>query len=212
MPTFSSTVTSNAATTNSVATSQTPAGAGNLTLVSSSVTFGSASAQYLTVTSTADISNRTFTFTGTNVYGNSATVTLTGPNNNTVTSTLALMTVTNVAISGAAAGAITVGNSAYAEGVMFVADMESNPFSIGFAGILASGSPTYTVQQTYDDVLAKTYSYSSTSNTWFNHATVAAKTTNFEGTYTAPVRGIKLTLSAAGAVTLKLLQTGAGYR
>lgn len=217
---FTSTVTSNAASSNSVATSQTPSGSGNLTLTSSSVSFGTSSAQYVTIISGSNISNRTLTVTGTNIYDQTFSQALTGPNNATVTSTLAFKTVTNVAISGSAAGALTVGNSAYAEGLMYVADPAANPFSIGFGTIITSGSPTWTVQHTFDSVMTNAntggftgpnttaYTYSSTSNTWFNHPIVAAVTANSDGNYAFPVTAIKLTLSAAGAVKVILMQGG----
>lgn len=224
MQRFNYTVTSNAASADSVATSQTPSGAGNLTLTSSSVSFGANSAQFVTIISGSNISNRTLTITGTNVYDQTISQALTGPNNSTVTSTLAFKTVTNVAINGSAAGALTVGNSAYAEGQMYVADMNSNPFSIGFGTIISTGTPTWTVQHTFDNVLTNpntggftgtgttAYTYSSTSNTWFNHPIVASVTSNTDGNYAFPVMAIRLTLSAAGAVQIKLLQGGGGSR
>lgn len=221
---FTNTVTSNAASATSVAASQTPVGAINLTLTSATVSFGASSAQFVTIVSAADISNRTLTITGTNVYDQVISQALTGPNNATVTSTLAFKTVTNVAISGTAAGALTMGNSAYAEGLMYVADMDSNPFSIGFGCIITSGSPTFTIQHTFDNTIATgnsagisgasttAYTYSSTSNTWFNHPIVVSQTANTDGNYAFPVFAVRLTLAAAGAVRLKLLQGGAGTR
>lgn len=69
-------------------------------------------------------------------------------------------------------------------------------FSIGFGCVIAD-SPTYTVQHTYDGA------------TWFNHSSVAAETTNQEGTYTSPVSAIRLLWAAAGTVTLTGIQAGA---
>jgi hypothetical protein len=62
--------------------------------------------------------------------------------------------------------------------------------NIGFGCIVASGSPTYTVQHTYDN------------SNWFDHATVAAETTSQEGTYSAPIAGMRIKFTAAGGVTL----------
>jgi len=67
-------------------------------------------------------------------------------------------------------------------------------FNIGFGCSVESGTPTYTVQQTYDGV------------TWYNHATVSAETTSQEGVYTNPVAGIRLKFTAAGGVTLTSYQ------
>jgi len=63
-------------------------------------------------------------------------------------------------------------------------------FNIGFGCTVGTGTPTYTVQHTYDGV------------TWFSHATVAAETTSQEGAYTSPVSAIRLLWAAAGQVTL----------
>ena len=96
-----------------ICASQTPAGAGAVTingaLASGGVaTLGAVSA--VTVYSASDISNRTFDITGTDYYGAALSETgLTGPNNSTVVSSKSYKTVTAVTISGAAAGAIEVG-------------------------------------------------------------------------------------------------------
>lgn len=206
---FSSTVVSNAAVTNSVAASQTPSGAGNLTLTSSTVTFGSSAAQKITLTSTANIASRTFVVTGTDVYDNALIESISGPNNNTVTTTNCFKSVTNISISGAAGGALTAGNSADAEGKMYVADSDANPFSIGL-GCVISGSPTFTVQHTFDNTIATGFVYG--TSTWFNHSVIASKTTNQDGNYNFPVQAIKLTLAAAGTVTMTILQSGGGWR
>mgnify|MGYP001583286287 FL=1 len=66
----------------------------------------------------------------------------------------------------------------------------SGAFNIGFGCTVGTGTPTYTVQHTYDGI------------TWFNHASVAAETTSQEGTYTSPVSAIRLLWAAAGQVTL----------
>lgn len=208
---FISTVISNAAVTNSVATSQTPAGAGNLTLTASTVTFGSSAAQKITITSTSDISNRTFEITGTDVYGNALVETgLTGPNNGTVTSSLYFKSVTQIAISGAAAGALTAGNSADAEGQMYVPDTYSNPFSIGMGCAVVSGSPTYSIQHTFYNTIEEGFVYKDA--VWFTHSVITAKTSNQDGNYDFPVYGIKLILTAAGVVRVRLLQSGMGSR
>lgn len=62
-------------------------------------------------------------------------------------------------------------------------------FNLGFGCSVESGSPTYTVEQTYN------------GGTWYSHATVSAETTSQEGVYTSPVAGIRLKFTAAGGVT-----------
>lgn len=63
-------------------------------------------------------------------------------------------------------------------------------FNIGFGCTVGTGTPTYTVQHTYDGVA------------WFNHASVAAETTSQDGAYTSPISAIRLLWAAAGQVTL----------
>ena len=207
---FTQTVVANAAVTNSVAVSSTPSGA--ITLTASPVTFGSGATQLLTITSASNISNRTIVFVGTDVNGNAQTETVTGPNATTVTSGKAFKSVTSATISGLAAGALTIGNSATTQSPMYVPDAGSNPFSIGFGCTVVTGSPTFTVQHTFDDVQAAAYLPGTTTNTWFNHAVVAAQTATIDGNYAFPVTGIRLILTASGTVTMKLLQSGMGSR
>ena len=77
-----------------------------------------------------------------------------------------------------------------------------NPFSVGF-GCVVSGTVTYTVQHTYDDPQTVA------SPTWFNDATVAAKTANAEGFIGFPIQAVRvITTSGTGYVTATFLQSG----
>jgi len=115
----------NGTTANNVCLSQTPSGAANLVLngaICSAVPTGSAVAYLgannrIYITSGSDISNRTFTITGLyqSVSGlSSQTETLTGPNASTVASQKTYYSISSIAISGAAAGALTVGRAGIA--------------------------------------------------------------------------------------------------
>lgn len=109
-----------------VCQSQTPAAAGNLTINGAQASGGVASftaARQITIASTSNIANRTFTITGTDAAGNTQSETLVGPNNSTVTTAAYFKTVTQVAISGAAAGAVTVGMNGNAADVIFAGRM-----------------------------------------------------------------------------------------
>ena len=72
-----------------------------------------------------------------------------------------------------------------------------SPFSIGLGCVVASGTPTFTLQHSYGDGIA------------FPHASVTSKTANAEATYTAPVRAIRLSFAAAGGVDVTAIQAGA---
>lgn len=88
--------------------SQTPGGAGNLTLngaLGTTLDYG----RIITFTSAGNLSARTFTLTGTDIDGNTITETVTGPNAATVASTKFYKTITSIAIDAAAGAAVTIG-------------------------------------------------------------------------------------------------------
>jgi len=82
-------------------------------------------------------------------------------------------------------------------------DYRQAPFSIGFGAKINSGTATYTVQHTFDNVLDPTV-----TPVAFNHPTVAAATANADGNYAFPVRAIRLNVTAGASpnVTLTILQ------
>lgn len=138
-------------------------------------------------------SAKTFTITGTDAAGNAQTNAIAGPNGvATVTSTKYFKTVTSVTVS-ATTGADTFDIGWNADAVSaWVFPQPSGPvFNIGFACIVDSGTPTYGMQQTYDNGV-----------TAFNHSSVTNETTSQEGAYTSPVQGYRINWTAAGEVTL----------
>lgn len=97
-----------------IAASQTPSGAGNFTLdgaLTSGGVYTSADggARQISFTSASDESGDTYTITGTDADGRAQTETVTGPNATTAESTKYWLTITQIATSGAATGAITIG-------------------------------------------------------------------------------------------------------
>lgn len=145
-----------------------------------------------------DHSAKTAVITGTGPEGEVQTETVNLPNGTaTVTSTKYFRSVSTV-VPSATIGADTM-DIGWALGSvspsLHPTVARVSTFSLGF-GCSISGSPTYTVQQSYDN-----------GTSWFNHATVAAETTAQEGTYTSPVQAIRLMFAAAGSVTLTGYQT-----
>lgn len=93
------------------------------------------------------------------------------------------------------------------ETAVVVVDHYRNPFNIGFA-VVVSGTITYTVQHTFDDVLD-----AAVTPTWFNHLTATGLTVSTDGNYAFPVRGIRVSnTSGAGTTTLTVIQAGAPGR
>ena len=81
-------------------------------------------------------------------------------------------------------------------------DLYISPFNVGF-GVVATGTVTYTVQHTFDN-LATT-----ASPVWFSHPTIAAKTDNQDGNYAFPVAAIKVLVTAGtGTAAITLIQAG----
>lgn len=85
-------------------------------------------------------------------------------------------------------------------------DQYISPFNIGF-GVKVSGTVTYTVQHTFDDVFAA--GYTPASGTWYDHPDVSGETANADGNYAFPVSAIRLSVSAgSGTATLTAIQAG----
>lgn len=81
-------------------------------------------------------------------------------------------------------------------------DLYISPFNVGF-GVVATGTVTYTVQHTFDNVQTVA------SPVWFSHPTIAAKTDNQDGNYAFPVAAIKVIVTAGtGTATMTLIQAG----
>jgi hypothetical protein len=80
-----------------------------------------------------------------------------------------------------------------------------SPFNIGL-GAVVSGTVTYTIQHTFDDIYDSTV-----TPTWFPHATLVNLTANADGNYAFPVRAIRINNTAGtGTTTLTILQAGSG--
>lgn len=142
-----------AAAATAVAASQTPGGAGILTINGTLASGGVATfdiGRRVSIASAANDSNHTFTITGTDRRGNPQSESLTGPNTGAVSSVLDYLTVTQVAISAAATGAITVGTNGTAS-TDWITD---NPLVSSWAmsiGVVPGSGVTYSVEVTIDD-------------------------------------------------------------
>ena len=146
-----------------------------------------------------DHSAKTAVITGTGPNGEVQTETVNLPNGTaTVTSTKYFRSVQTVVPSATIGGdTMDIGWALGSVSPSFNPQLARvSNFNFGFGCNVAAGSPTYTVQHSYDN-----------GSTWFNHASVAAETTSQEGTYTSPVEAVRLAFTAAGSVTLTGYQT-----
>lgn len=74
-------------------------------------------------------------------------------------------------------------------------------------GCVINGTVNYTVQHTYDDVFAA--SFTPAGATWFNHPTLAAQAASAESNYAYPPRAVRVTVnSGSGSVTMTVIQAG----
>lgn len=150
--------------------------------------------------SATDHSGKTIALVGTDANGRPQTETLTAPGSSaTVTSTkywLSLTSATPSATIGADTFDIGYAADAVSATMIPLGVRLNGGFNIGFGCSVDSGSPTYTVQHTYDN------------SVWFTHSTVSAETTSQEGSYSGPVAGIRLLWTAAGGVTMTCIQVG----
>lgn len=80
-------------------------------------------------------------------------------------------------------------------------DYKQAPFSIGM-GMVVSGTVTYQVEHTFDDVYDATV-----TPVAFIHSTMIGKTINADGNYAFPIRAIRVNVTAGtGSATLTILQ------
>jgi len=150
-----------AATTNGIVTSTKPENGVDLTLNGSLVSGGVATPTYPTqvsFASTSNLSTVTFTVFGTGTDNNPLSEEIVGPNNNTVTGTKTFKTVTRIAVATTTtfttervvAGTASVG---IGTGPWWPLDIYTpNQVTTISANILASGSATYSIQYTNEDV------------------------------------------------------------
>ena len=97
---------------------------------------------------------------------------------------------------------VTANGGTAVYGAWMPVDIKASQFQIGF-GVTVTGTITYTVQHTYDDPQTVA------SPVAWPHATAAAKSTAFEGSYSAPVRAVRLSTSAGtGTASITMIQAG----
>lgn len=83
-------------------------------------------------------------------------------------------------------------------------DYRASPTNVAI-GCILSGTATYTVEHTFDDVQSPTFSAGSA--TWFPNAGLTAKTASSDGNYVVPPTAVRVTIaSGSGTVTMVVIQ------
>jgi hypothetical protein len=199
-----------AADADGICESQTPSGAGALTLDGVLVSGGVATldaARRVLITAVGDESGKTFTITGTSYNGQVQSETITGPNATTAQSVLDYKTVISVAISAAAANAITVGTNGVASSRWLRLDNWAFP-QVGIQ-CNVNGTVNYTVQQTLDDPNDPTNPVAVSAVNWVNHPDISlvGATATVQGNYGYAPLYARVTLnSGTGSATMTLVQ------
>lgn len=192
-----------AASADAIANSQTPGGAGNLTLTASPVVLDAQ--RKVLITTTDDETGITFTITGTDESGNTISEVVTGVDNSTVSSVLDYKTVSQIAVSGAAADALTVGTSGVGASPPATLDRYLTPFQVSL-GLAITGTVSVTVQFTLDPNVDTELG----PFVWHDHTDLAAVAADDYGTLVLPVTAIRLlTNSGTGAAVMQVIQAGA---
>lgn len=204
--TFGSLTTADA---DGICQSQTPAGAGNLTINGALATGGVATmdvARRVLLTTVSNESAKTFTIYGTDWFGNSISEAVTGPNATTGYTELDFKTVTRVAVSAATTGAVTVGTNGIASSQPLPLDIWGRP-EVSLQTVV-TGTVNYTVQQTLDEMFAVA---TASSPNWFNHpdATLVGATAGQQGNYAYIPAGVRLLInSGTGSIDFTIVQAG----
>lgn len=160
-------------------------------------------AQLIRLTSAGDTSGITFKFIGTDADGNAQSQTVAGTNGGNTDTTLYFKTITSIVPSGAVTGAIVVGNLIASVSKTMRPNTQVNPFNLNLYAQLMSGTATFYMDYTFDDTSAY-------PATWIADATITNKTASTEGSWTKPIAGmrLRLTASSSGVVHLKAIQAG----
>lgn len=223
-----------AAVSNGIAQSQTPGSAGALTLNGSLVAAGPTLingtkysnyalmdvARRISVASTGTDTTVIFTITGFNRDIQPISQTVTGVISGTpVATTLDFLYVTSITTSAGTAGAITVGTNTTGSTAWVQHSVECNNWSLAEAVNIVSGSVTYTVEHTYDDVNAAinnpmggfiSEAGSAIPPVPWAHAVMQNLSVSAEGIYAdQPVTATRLTITAGtGTAAFYSVQNG----
>lgn len=199
-------ITGQASSANGIAQSQTPGGAGALTLNGAFVSGGIATLtppSRVSFASTSDISNRTITVIGTDGNGNTQSEVVTGPNNSTVATSKSFATVTSEVISGSAAGAITSGTNGVSSTPWYPGDYKHGTVVLVYVELSLGAVLNYTVESTPTNLNDQSLSFvqqitQAQNATVFpsSDTNVVGASTNQQSNFINAPAGMRLTLNS----------------
>lgn len=196
--------------TDGICASQSPAAAGNL-LINGALASGGvatlAAAHIITISTASNDTAKSWIVTGYDADNILRSETITGVNATTVNSVLYYKSITKIELVGGGATTAIVGvtstNGCVSPSIPVSYKNTGNTWSSLFVTYPISGTGTYTVQHSGDDVLC---SGEAARFEWFNHASLVAQTTRQDSYYASPVKYIRLQATAISAsITLKVV-------
>lgn len=195
-----------AASANAICTSQTPGGAGNLTLTASPVVLDAQ--RRVLFTFAGNEAGHNFVVYGTDSQGISFQESVAGTGIGTVATTQNFKTVTRISIDAAAAGAIQVGTNGVGSSAWKIPNWHISPFQIGIACVV-SGTVNYTVELTYQDPSGNYPDPNQTFPLAFNHPSLVSSATSLTGSIMEPCAAYRITVnSGTGSVDMQSIQAG----
>lgn len=162
-------------------------------------------AHNVSLTSAANLSGINMTVTGLDADGQAQSEVITGPNANTVYGAKFFSRLNTITF-GSTLGANTmdVGIKDTCVSQTIPVDYIQASFNVTFM-VAITGTINYDVEYTEQAI----YDAQPSTLTWFNHATIVAKTTSFDGVTTSPIRAARLainSLTAGATASLTILQ------
>jgi len=209
--TITQTITLSAAVGNAVCASQTPSGAGAMLVNGANTSGGVYTAplntpRHLSITTNANESTKTFTFTGTDRNGAVMTFSTAGAASATTTVyPINFKTITGVSVSAATAGAITIGFAAAGTtGWIPLDQFSESTIGIGIQ-LTTSAALTFTMQSTMADLQAAGTNENDAPGI---NSTVVTGTASAHHVITHVATGIRFLVNGwtAGGVTFSVLQ------
>lgn len=196
-----------AASANNIALSQSPGGAGALTLNGATVTGGIAildTARRVLITSGGNDSGKIFTISGfpDDNMNTPISETLAGGNAAAVQSQRDYKRISSIKISAASAGTVIVGTDTVGSSPWQSVNYNFGPSNVAF-GCVVTGTVNYTIEYTYDELNNNLAPASPPIPTPWSHPTLNAVAATQDGTLgPAPITGWRLTInSGTGSVT-----------
>lgn len=196
-----------------ICASQTPGGAGDLTLDGVLVASGVAVLdvpRHILLTTGADESAKTVTITGTDRYGNVLTASTTLPNNTTkIVTGYNFKTVTGITIDGATTGAIKIGTADSLDSQWIPLNWRVADAATITIHLSTGANLTYSTQSTADNVQASGFVESSAVT---QTVSLLGGTTDVQVLLNGPLTALRFGLSSfvSGTATITLLERRAG--